>query len=62
MMSAHIVSDRDPRYSSELWDLLVELFGLKLKMASSSHPQTDRESIESNGGKISTVLLLLSSE
>jgi len=36
-----IVSDRDPKFTSKFWDRLMELFGVKLKMSSSRHPQTD---------------------
>lgn len=40
-MPDNIVSDRDPRFTSKFWDCLMDLFGVKLKMSSSRHPQTD---------------------
>ena len=36
-----IVSDRDPKFTSKFWKRLMELCGVKLKMSSSRHPQTD---------------------
>lgn len=36
-----IVSDRDPKFTSEFWKRLMELSGIQLKMSSSRHPQTD---------------------
>jgi hypothetical protein len=36
-----IVSDRDTRFKSEFWSALVELLGVKHKMSSAFHPQTD---------------------
>lgn len=36
-----IVSDRDPKFTSRFWDQLTELCGIKLKMSTSRHPQTD---------------------
>ena len=36
-----IVSDRDTRFTSEFWSALVELLGVKHKMSSAFHPQTD---------------------
>ncbi len=37
----NIVSDRDPKFTSEFWKRLMELSGVKLKMSTSRHPQTD---------------------
>jgi len=37
----NIVSDRDPKFTSEFWKRLMELSGIKLKMSTSRHPQTD---------------------
>ena len=36
-----IVSDRDPKFTSEFWKRLMKLSGIQLKMSSSRHPQTD---------------------
>ncbi len=36
-----IISDRDPKCTSKFWKRLMELCGVKLKMSSSRHPQTD---------------------
>ena len=36
-----IVSDRDPKFTSKFWKRLMELCGIKLKMSTSRHPQTD---------------------
>ncbi|TPX31446.1 hypothetical protein SeLEV6574_g08536 [Synchytrium endobioticum] len=36
-----IVSDRDPRFTSEFWTSLHELMGIKLAMSTANHPQTD---------------------
>ena len=37
----NIVSDRDPKFTSEFWKHLMKLCGVQLKMSSSRHPQTD---------------------
>ena len=39
-----IVSDRDPRFTSEFWKSLQEALGSKLKLSSAYHPQTDGQS------------------
>ncbi|XP_050919702.1 uncharacterized protein LOC127137274 [Lathyrus oleraceus] len=36
-----IVSDRDPRFTSEFWKSLQEALGSKLRLTSAYHPQTD---------------------
>lgn len=36
-----IVSDRDPKFTSRFWAMLMELYGITLKMSTSHHPQTD---------------------
>ncbi|MBW0546925.1 hypothetical protein O181_086640 [Austropuccinia psidii MF-1] len=37
----NIISDRDPKFSSELWTNLHQLFGTKLSFSTTYHPQTD---------------------
>ena len=39
-----IVSDRDPKFTSEFWQSLAQHLGTELKMSTSSHPQTDGQS------------------
>jgi hypothetical protein len=39
-----IVSDRDPKFTSKFWRALMDLCGVKLKMSTSRHPQTDGSS------------------
>ncbi|KAJ0716272.1 putative nucleotidyltransferase, Ribonuclease H [Helianthus annuus] len=39
-----IISDRDPRFISDLWQSMHELFGSRLDMSSAYHPQTDGQS------------------
>lgn len=36
-----LVSDRDPRFTSEFWQRLMAMLGTKLRMSSGYHPQTD---------------------
>ncbi|GAU38281.1 hypothetical protein TSUD_119620 [Trifolium subterraneum] len=36
-----IVSDRDPRFTSDFWKSLQEALGTKLRLSSAYHPQTD---------------------
>lgn len=40
-MPASLVSDRDPKFTSSFWTSLYALAGVKLKMSTSAHPQTD---------------------
>ena len=37
----HLVSDRDTLFTAELWTALHKLTGIKLKMSTSYHPETD---------------------
>ena len=37
----NITSDRDPKFTSKFWSHLMSLCGIKLKMSTSRHPQTD---------------------
>ncbi|MBW0513350.1 hypothetical protein O181_053065 [Austropuccinia psidii MF-1] len=37
----NIISDRDPKFTSELWTNLHNLFGKKLSFSTAYHPQTD---------------------
>ena len=43
-----IISDRDPLFTSELWAALHKLTGVKLKMSTAYHPQTDGASERTN--------------
>ena len=36
-----IVSDRDPRFTSQFWTSIHEALGTKLKLSSTYHPQTN---------------------
>lgn len=36
-----IISDRDPKFTSEFWQNLNDILGCKLKMSTAYHPQTD---------------------
>ncbi|KAL0367281.1 UNVERIFIED_CONTAM: hypothetical protein Sradi_3618200 [Sesamum radiatum] len=37
----NIISDRDPRFTSRLWQRVQDHFGSKLQYSTASHPQTD---------------------
>jgi hypothetical protein len=39
-----IVSDRDPRFTSSIWNSLQEAMGIKLQFSTTYHPQTDGQS------------------
>ncbi|MBW0472136.1 hypothetical protein O181_011851 [Austropuccinia psidii MF-1] len=36
-----VISDRDPKFTSEFWTNLYEMLGTKLELSTSYHPQTD---------------------
>ncbi|MBW0491226.1 hypothetical protein O181_030941 [Austropuccinia psidii MF-1] len=38
-----IISDRDPRFTSEFWTNLYDILGTKLEFFTSYHPQTDND-------------------
>jgi transposase InsO family protein len=40
-LPASIVSDRDPVFTSHLWQALFRAIGMQLKMSIANHPQTD---------------------
>jgi hypothetical protein len=44
----HIVSDRDPRFTSKFWQHLWQTLGTQLKMSTSHHPQTDGQTERAN--------------
>ena len=39
-----IISDRDARFTSELWQAMHKCFGSRLDMSTAYHPQTDGQS------------------
>jgi hypothetical protein len=47
-LPSNIVSDRDKLFVSKFWQQLCKLSGIKLKMSSSFHPQTDGASERTN--------------
>ena len=53
-----IVSDRDAKFMSYLWNMIMAKFGVKLLFSSSSHPQTDGQT-EVVNRSLSTLLCLL---
>src|SRR6202789_2627255 len=44
----HLISDRDARFTADLWTVLHKLTGIKLKMSTSYHPETDGSSERTN--------------
>ena len=47
-LPTEIVSDRDKLFVSRFWNALSTLCGVKLKMSSAYHPQTDGSSERTN--------------
>jgi hypothetical protein len=43
-----IVSDRDPRFTADLWQALTSLTGTTLNMSTADHPQTDGQAENAN--------------
>lgn len=43
-----IISDRDPKFLSDLWASLFKLLGVKLLYSTAYHPQTDGASERTN--------------
>jgi hypothetical protein len=43
-----LVSDRDPRFTADVWKALWELLGTELKMSTAAHPQTDGQTERAN--------------
>ena len=43
-----IISDRDPRFTSEFWKTLFKLLGTDLRMSTSNHPQSDGQTERTN--------------
>ena len=40
-MPTSIISDRDPRFTSNFWKSLMHILGTELAMSTAYHPQTD---------------------
>jgi hypothetical protein len=48
-MPSSIVSDRDPRFTSEFWQALFKRLGVKLSMSTADHPQSNGQTERANG-------------
>ena len=40
-LPTRLIGDRDPRWTSDIWKALAHLFGTRLALSTSKHPQTD---------------------
>ena len=47
-MPLNLVSDRDPRFTSEVWECFMKALGTKLKRSTAYHPQTDGQTERTN--------------
>ena len=48
-MPLSIVSDRDPKFTSDFWTTFFERLGTKLRMSTVDHPQSDGQAERANG-------------
>jgi len=42
-LPTEIISDMNAKFSSEFWESLCKMFGVKRRMSAAYHPQTDRQ-------------------
>ena len=54
-----IISDRDARFTSELWQTMHKSFGSRLDMSTAYHPQTDGQSERSEERRVGKECLRL---
>ena len=47
-LPSQLVSDRDPKFTSEFWQTLFKTLGSQLSMSTSNHPQTDGQTERAN--------------
>src|SRR5215212_10560673 len=47
-MLTSIVSDRDPRFTSNFWKAFFKELGISLKISIAFHPQTNRQTKQAN--------------